>query len=353
MQDFVQRMKNTIAYVCGLGDREEQGKFFSDIRHISLFTQLIGIFGYVGGYLLLPAENHFSHVYGVPIMAGVLAGFAISAFCRTLPMLNLGGILFILSITCGFRVLCDSVSNPTFWTLPMGIIISLTMAALFNNALIYLGVAICVWWILGFQHFPLNPHIADERWPQLIILSGLISGLILNVCFRLLRHKNYLAQRELEIMAFKDALTGIDNRRSFTLKARQLQQNGDGPPLYFLMIDIDNFKKINDTLGHDAGDQVLKKTADIIALHAGGHLCGRLGGEEFGVVFQGEENAACAFAAQLVAAVFAAFNPTHAVSISIGIAELIKNADLAHSYKRADACLYQAKSSGKNCYVIA
>ncbi|MBX4378054.1 diguanylate cyclase, partial [Mycobacterium tuberculosis] len=86
---------------------------------------------------------------------------------------------------------------------------------------------------------------------------------------------------------------------------------------------------------------------------SGPHLCGRLGGEEFGVVFAGDKAAVCGFAALLVAAVHAAFHPPHAVSISVGVAGLIKDRDLSESYRCADEALYRAKREGKNRYVLA
>ncbi|OFJ49055.1 hypothetical protein BA896_009295 [Janthinobacterium lividum] len=97
---------------------------------------------------------------------------------------------------------------------------------------------------------------------------------------------------------------------------------------------------------------MLKQVADIIAELSGGHLCGRLGGEEFAIIYQDDANAACTFAAQLVDSVEAAFAPKRKVSVSIGIAELNKEADLSRSYRRADASLYQAEKSGKNRYAF-
>ncbi|MEG1325030.1 MAG: GGDEF domain-containing protein, partial [Janthinobacterium sp.] len=173
----------------------------------------------------------------------------------------------------------------------------------------------------------------------------------LNIYFLVLRIHNYRAQRELATMAYKDGLTGLNNRRMFTQGARTLQRTAR-TPAYFLMIDIDDFKQINDVYGHDVGDEVLKKIAEVISELSGEHLCGRLGGEEFAVIYLGEKNAACAFAAQLVDSVEAAFVPERKVSVSIGIAELIKEADLSHSYRRADESLYQAKKNGKNRYVF-
>lgn len=111
-------------------------------------------------------------------------------------------------------------------------------------------------------------------------------------------------------------------------------------------------RAFNDVHGHDVGDKVPKRIAEVIAGLPGEHLCGRLGGEEFAVIYQGEKNAACAFAAQLVDAVEAAFGPEHNVSISIGVAELIREVDLSQSYRRADESLYLAKKNGKNRYVL-
>jgi len=280
----------------------------------------------------MPADNHFNATHGIWVMSGIAAGLGISIFCRTLPMLNVGSVMLILSVTSGFRGLADSVSNPAFWVLPMGAIIGMTMAPLFSSSSLYLLVSTGIWVIFGYGNFPLNPQIPGEHWPELIIGSAVVMGLSLNICFRQLRQRNHRVRRDLERLAFQDALTGMHNRRSFTERAQQMQQRKDTPSLYFLMIDIDNFKKINDAFGHDFGDQVLKKTADIIHQHAGHHLSGRLGGEEFGMVFEGDSDAVCAFAAALVRAVHGNFYPQHAVSISVGIAELISNADLAYSY---------------------
>ena len=82
---------------------------------------------------------------------------------------------------------------------------------------------------------------------------------------------------------------------------------------------------------------------------ADGHLCGRLGGEEFGVVYAGTADAAEAFAARLLREVQACCQPPH--TVSIGIAPLCKVSDLSVSYRAADQALYAAKRAGKNCWV--
>ena len=126
-----------------------------------------------------------------------------------------------------------------------------------------------------------------------------------------------------------------------------------GGMLHFLMVDIDDFKLINDQQGHDAGDAVLVRTAAVIADKAHGHLCGRLGGEEFAIVYAGNRDEASAFAGALVEAVSQAFLAAQFVSISVGVAELDRSKELGHSYRLADEALYLAKRQGKNRYVIA
>ena len=83
-------------------------------------------------------------------------------------------------------------------------------------------------------------------------------------------------------MAFRDGLTGLPNRRALEEQLRALQ-----PPYAVAMVDVDHFKKFNDTHGHDIGDQVLKLVASRLAESSGGGRAFRYGGEEFTVLFPG------------------------------------------------------------------
>lgn len=90
--------------------------------------------------------------------------------------------------------------------------------------------------------------------------------------------------RLLEELALTDALTGLPNRRAIEAwAARQLQGAArHGFPLWVAMADLDRFKSINDTYGHDAGDAVLKKFAEILKINTrSSNMCARIGGEEF------------------------------------------------------------------------
>jgi two-component system cell cycle response regulator len=159
--------------------------------------------------------------------------------------------------------------------------------------------------------------------------------------------------------AVTDALTGLHNRRYMTTHlAAMVDQAGErNRPLSVLILDIDYFKSINDTHGHDAGDMVLKEFADRIRSNVRGiDLCCRFGGEEFVVVMPDTDlDLASVVAERLrsrVASEAFTISPARQridVTISIGIATMLQGRDTSESLlKRADVALYEAKRSGRN-----
>jgi two-component system cell cycle response regulator len=159
-------------------------------------------------------------------------------------------------------------------------------------------------------------------------------------------------------MAITDALTGLYNRRYMETHIAMLMEQAvtRGKPLAVLVLDIDYFKSINDTHGHDAGDDVLREFATRIRKSIRGiDLACRYGGEEF-VVVMPETNMAIATVVgerlrrRIATEPFAIQQGTRTVdvTISIGIAAL-KPADTGASVlKRADQALYRAKREGRN-----
>lgn len=160
-------------------------------------------------------------------------------------------------------------------------------------------------------------------------------------------------------MIMSDPLTGVPNRRAFdqALRIKWRQCTRDGTPISIMMIDIDNFKKFNDTFGHLVGDEVLCAVARALSntVRQEHDTLARFGGEEFSVVLPGtDRTAALAAANRLVAAVQVVTVRQAAdwqLSVSIGCStwqpgeDKTKSGDaLAH----ADQALYAAKKSGKN-----
>lgn len=344
-------MSAAVYYLFSFGEAEQQRRFFKELRFIAIAILVFGVLSWLATVALMRHREMLDQAQAVLALAGMLAGLGLTVMSRSLRTIVVHGAASVMFITFGFRVMMLATDDPAFWVLPLGVMITLTIAPIFSGIAYYLGISLCVWLTLGLGQFPDHAEQTDQHWPVLAVVVSVLIGLALNIYFLVLRIHNYRARRDLTVMAYTDGLTGLNNRRMFTQRARALQARGKGTA-FFLMIDIDDFKKINDADGHEVGDEVLKKTAAVIAQLSAGHLCGRLGGEEFAVIYQGEQHAACAFAAKLLCSMEAAFRQERVLSISIGMAELIKEADLSHTYRRADESLYLAKKNGKNRYVL-
>jgi two-component system cell cycle response regulator len=160
-------------------------------------------------------------------------------------------------------------------------------------------------------------------------------------------------------MALYDALTGLNNRRSLERRLPAMIEiaRQRGAPLTMMVLDIDHFKRVNDTYGHDVGDLVLKGfAAQLLETVRSGDLICRLGGEEFVVAMPGVDAAEAARIAERARRTtesrdFRIDGPAGSVSItvSIGLAEWREGWDSAELYRRADRALYLSKAAGRNC----
>lgn len=167
-------------------------------------------------------------------------------------------------------------------------------------------------------------------------------------------------ESELRLLATTDGLTQSSNRRHFFEYAQgQFQQaRQNGIPLAFLVLDVDDFKRINDSHGHQVGDRVLHRLARCGAgLLRRGDLFGRIGGEEFAALFPGcRPEVALQIAERLQRSirdlVFDADDQTFRITVSQGLVNLSPgDANLGALYARADEAMYRAKRLGKNCIV--
>ena len=161
----------------------------------------------------------------------------------------------------------------------------------------------------------------------------------------------------LEEIAMKDELTEIANRRSFMQKIQDefMRANRYLTPLTILMLDTDNFKSINDTYGHAAGDQVLRRVAIVFGEYLREtDFPGRLGGDEFGIILPNTGLDDALQLAERLRAILAKqrvemHNNIIQFTMSIGVAEFQgKNDSLDNLFRRADISLYQAKNDGRN-----
>jgi diguanylate cyclase (GGDEF)-like protein len=164
----------------------------------------------------------------------------------------------------------------------------------------------------------------------------------------------------LDAMSRMDELTGLPNRRHLKehLVAEVSASLRHGVALSVLMIDVDRFKSVNDTFGHEAGDEVLRSiAARLVSACRAEDIAGRWGGEEFLVVAPHTDPAASAQLAERIRAVVSDGNITieggASLVVTVSIGTVSGSEDLPTLLRRADAALYAAKDAGRNVVVDA
>ncbi|MDA0425785.1 GGDEF domain-containing protein [Stutzerimonas frequens] len=166
------------------------------------------------------------------------------------------------------------------------------------------------------------------------------------------------AEQQYRHASLSDPLTGIGNRRSFIDAGQALLQRGRlrGEPVALLLCDLDFFKRLNDTFGHQAGDRALIDFGQVIARRMRRQdVFGRIGGEEFACLLADADALVAREVAERIRAEFAAmpFAEQGRLSVSIGVAATTSRYELDELLAQADRALYVAKAAGRNCTRLA
>lgn len=232
-----------------------------------------------------------------------------------------------------------------------------------------LGIANVLYFSLSFKRLPLF-----DLKPQIphVVLSGMsdasqflaIVGIVVTVSFyqialnrneRSLEAKSAALRKSLEEvnrLANHDGLTGLMNRRHLETRIQLEIERAEryGLRLSMIMFDLDHFKIVNDSFGHEEGDRVLQRTGEIAThLVRSSDLVGRWGGEEFIVLLpQTDLDGAMVSAEKLRHAMNDDLGRVHMVTGSFGVAEWLPEETFATFYGRVDEALYCAKNTGRN-----
>jgi diguanylate cyclase len=161
-------------------------------------------------------------------------------------------------------------------------------------------------------------------------------------------------QKELERIHFQkrlqtDELTGVRNRIALRKAFQEMEADTSGSLYFFVMIDLDNFKKLNDTMGHNRGDRCLKEFGGVLKRVCGEEAVFRFGGDEFCILFKDRKIQEVVRYCEAVQSMFAAFSahlsPEAALSASFGIARYERGMSATRLLKNSDSALYSAKDA--------
>lgn len=228
----------------------------------------------------------------------------------------------------------------------------------------HLALVMMIPYLLGLGIVGVQPDAANIFFVILIVASSQTVGLIvalLTLSFGKIERRSHILQRRAETRARRDGLTGAMNRAGFIEHARLEidRRRRDMGHVSLLFVDIDHFKRINDTYGHGVGDQVLQR---IIRLSRGclrsGDTIARWGGEEFVVLLPATNLDGAVLIAEKIrlrieAEQFDELSAGLHVTVSVGCAQMNDGEGLDTLVARADSGLYEAKHRGRNQSVAA
>ncbi|SDC09811.1 diguanylate cyclase (GGDEF) domain-containing protein [Paracidovorax valerianellae] len=352
------------AHATGRGDQAARPLDLNTFHRMRRVNASVLAFGGVGWamawYLANPAYRYDNILFAL-LATAFFCCITASMFASTPGRVVMAALPATGLLAQGFWLLSAPSPAGVYWCVALGVAFTLLVAYMFITVWHYLASIAVIWLAFGHGNFQQMAVAHDPIWILLLVTMSSLLGLFLNLAISQLREDSYRQQLELETLAYQDALTGLANRRSLLKHLQGLQDAGRIDGLYFLMIDIDDFKSINDQFGHDQGDVVLKDVAAMLKQHAAPHLCGRLGGEEFGVVI---DAATLPEARELAQALVAAVNTLYAVppehpafsgrrlSISAGLTRGEAACTTSDLMRRADLALYHAKREGKNRFCM-
>jgi diguanylate cyclase (GGDEF)-like protein len=247
--------------------------------------------------------------------------------------------------------------RPLMYFLPAAAIIVLTTSFFWITLGQWIGGSLaCYAFFLPFviEH---TASRTDTVFSLLFAVMALVTGFVSHLRIQDYQRRAFDQERRLAKLSVTDTLTGALSRAEFLQQAEQAaaKAHASAAPLTLLYLDIDHFKRLNDSHGHAAGDAVLRGMSDVLqqALRDS-DVFGRLGGEEFCVLLpdQGEDKAR-ALADRLRGLLAAVPRPDGPLTVSAGVAGMRVGESMLQTLHRADLAMLKAKQSGRDTVCVA
>lgn len=321
------------------------------LNNLLVWIAAFFVFWVVGLIVLrmcLDAEPNMSwHIYpvgAVVVTEGILLGALLYVLMGYDVELDSWAVVFLIGIL--------SIVLPTYITYPKA----------FRLLLLSVWVSAVVSVLLISNRFDLQLKVILTLLAYLAALAFIIrpisrkvvEGIRLNILNQSLMEQLSDSFNKVSHQANTDALTGLMNRHALNQTLGEQIMAGERRHTVFslLMMDVDYFKSINDTYGHDVGDLALKHVASTVSSQVRtGEFCARFGGEEFVVLLPSmEEREALVVAERIRAAVESSPlpEPSHQITLSIGVATYRPGMTADELLKAADTQVYAAKKNGRN-----
>lgn len=319
---------------------------FFTFTHVSFMAivNVVSVLTYAGLYLIIRYEK--SRTYILVALAEIIVHMLLAVAC--------------VGWDCGFQFYFFGAMGMVFFTdyffararlqRVNTVLLSLISAASFPAAL-----------ILSRRH--VHRYILDDNIATAITgINALFMFVFVAVCFWLLVSKANFYEDELARQANHDKLTELVNRNYLIEYLQKVYEAEDMADYWLAMLDIDDFKKINDTYGHNCGDYVLKSVANLISENSCGMIPCRWGGEEFILVGRMAEHrvegpGSASFVMEKLRRAVEKFEFRYEgreikVTVTIGLSGYMKAQTVDEWINEADKKLYQGKQSGKNKLVV-
>lgn len=337
---FINRCLHSLMRGSDLADEEIQRPSLAYIRELI----------YRGCSILLPL--------------GTLAGLPLALKIQPLSSIVFELICSVISLIAAWQVLTRNRHIiPLVYLVSMGAACLVAMVMAGNTTVIYFGYA----FVIAFYLMPTRRQILTANLVWFLMFSALsvnylnaaeavsiaLTYIVLWLLTEIMFSVAFYSEMELRDLAVRDPLTNVFNRRVLEDNLHNAIHLRDRYDIVtsIIMLDIDHFKQINDTYGHDKGDQVLKVLATFLTEHlrSSDIIC-RYGGEEFVVVMMNTRGKQALSVAQSLCQGVAEYGATTDLSftVSCGVAESKQHDSVQSWFKRCDAALYRAKQDGRN-----
>lgn len=302
-----------------------------------------------------PGQQGFTF-YSMIFLSLLVINLLVLAFNRRVRYFQWINLAFVSIIATGIRLVIEGLPM----VLHPGWLILGASTILYSASVLPLSrwsfvTALLITWVLLNPFYLTETSLLEVKGTMVLFYAVFLSALTLYSFLKLrqLKLSNYIMAKLLLEQAYVDPLTEIPNRRSFMTSAGQkLDHKPRAHDHYLAMIDIDNFKKVNDVYGHDIGDEVLKRVAQDIKGVMVDFDYARLGGEEFGIYLAGVRHDDVEQLAALLCRRVREEPTPHPVTISIGLARVEDGETLNQALIKADQALYESKHTGKDRFTF-